>query len=809
MGIRDRFLSLFIKPKKQEDGSLGKVILKPSEAEKGIGEAIASRGGTAEVPETKKTFTPSKSSGGSGGKSSGVELGVPFIKPEEREKGAVGFVPQGKTISENIDTPPPTMIQTSPSTTFSRAFGRTKEDIVFTQRNIYEAEAQQRELTNLKREFGANPESFIGRKGVEVRSTPEGEEITLTEDFVKGRIESGRGDSLGLAREFFADLPESKKRGAYTSSTLTGVAGLGVGVVEFTGGLIGSLGQRKISSGEDVKLIDFKPADLTDYGNVPFVGGALEDLGKTTKQPGLPTSVGFFESPTQYIKEKSGSPQFDINVGGTTALILGGGVGAIKNIKRVGAKEGTLETLGMFSPLRPKPGVYGYTAEEIPFDLTSVKKTKGGTTTRVIAGGGLDEPFTIVSVQQTGKSGAGRASSFITGEGTLIKPSGLMTEGTITSASESILLGKGGKVRLEKGGISADINAKGGISNALTQQRYSVFEGGDIVLANIPKPSKKFLVNRGGGVLLEGEGALSPFTFGKRKPVYKTEIFEPKINLDTGKVNADFIRSNLGRYKVKSDIKGVEVDLNKLDFGFVKEGKGFSPGKTKTPLETTFTRQELSSGLGALKSSTKVTTTPKITTQTNIRPVILEVPPQIKTTQELLSLTETKPSPKDFEKIDISGGQIPFIGSKPKTKSKTKSRGAFSPKQTNILGTSLLEEQRISQKVKQKQEQKLIQKQTFDFPTFTGFDVPKFPRMKIPRGFIVPPPIILPPIGFGSTGKRKTPKRKYKRTPSFAAGVLGITAPKIDTFRETSGIFERPLIKPKKRKRTKSRRRKK
>ena len=689
-------------------------------------------------------------------------FGVPVITKEEREKGAVGFVPQVTTVDQLIDAPAMPFIQRGSGTFITPLVGRTKEDIIFTQRNVLEAEKVQRELVDIKSQLKADPESFIGKEGVEVGD----DTITLTDKFFEGKFQPS-SETVVQAKKFFTTLPKRDRVKAGIASVGTGLGDVGAGLVEFGGTLITSFGQQKITE-EDIKF---------GFGKqLSFPGGFGE-------QPGLPTTTGFLEDPTQFVKEKATSPQLLTEAGSIAALTLFMGGGAVRNIKKLGVTEGSLATIGELQPFKIKPGVFTTKlSETTKTELRSFKLKEGDLTGRIIVGAGKEDPFSIVSFQASKGKSFSRGGTLIEAPATVITPSGRVETGLITRGTESFSLGQqGAKVGLGRGDVLFDLpSVRGGISNTVTQKRFTLLETPSKSIFEVASSPETLFLGRGAGVTTKPDGFISKFTFGRGQRVFKTELGDKTFDIDSGRfLFKSFIREPTSKVRFEPTITGKEFDLNKL-MGSTQEGiVKVTGGKKKTPFKDTFQIQQqgLTQQVSGIQTSLNVVETPSITsTRINIKPTSF-------------GSQKTKQISRQFDITLPKTGQVLEDKISLSPRSLTKQSSSLIPKEKEVSRSLIISRVETAQKSRQAQKQRMslrtrqvqTQIQTGVFETsiiaptaglgfklggLRGFDLPDLPKF------------------FKTKEKKKKTKVKKKKKgiirPSFTGIVAGVEGAAIE-----------------------------
>ncbi len=261
------------------------------------------------------------------------------------------------------------------------AFGRTptiksfEEDIFFGS------------LLQQQQEFeGLTQEQALERTGVDPRfvgmSTPEGEFISFTPDVARSQIESRQG---------FKELSRFEKSKLITGEVGAGTAKFALDIGTFTGDLISFAGQQKLEE-------DFKPFDLQ-----------LGRFGKT--KAGLRER---FDIVRDIDIKPTGAIGRGVEIGLGLGTFIFGGVSGIRGarvLKAAGFTRGEViaESVGLFSPIRPKSGIFVSTIpKDAKIDFVSVVKKKGRITQRDIKAFGDD--FDLVSTQFTTKLPSGESS---------------------------------------------------------------------------------------------------------------------------------------------------------------------------------------------------------------------------------------------------------------------------------------------------------------------------------------------------------------------------------------------------------------
>jgi len=520
----------------------------------------------SDIPQgTAVTFGSSLSSGGritpqsSSSSSGGGLISVGYERPQKQEFGVILTKP-----GENVGNAPHWEVQSTNfndlQTEMAFASWIPQRTDFYKTRGSYEYNVQQiaarkdlyNQYTKTIAEFNANPQSFKGRGGVQVSSTKEGELIELTPKFFETNLDVRGAYTRGLttAKQSYAGLPTSEKIKLNVTGGLTGLTKVGVGALEFGGTMITNLGVQTYKEGEQIKPFSF--------GKKFYFGGTL---GSIATYPTTQTSVGFFENPKQYLKEKVTSPEFVGSASGIGLMVYAGGSQFYRTSQAYGVKTATGELIGSLSPLRIAPGVYYSTSDK--FKVTSFKGTnQQGITTRIYGGRAIRGDTSIIGAEK----------SAVIGEN-------VIGGGYITSKTPYIEISRTGRIiegirstiqpySFEQTGAGASYIARG---NTFYSQKLS---------SEIPGGTARVISSRGAefystkeslqaynyirsGIKTYSSGTatkdiapgVTKFVSGKAKPIYEFEI---------NRAEKVFIYRPSGRYRTEPTIKGVEYDINKL-----------------------------------------------------------------------------------------------------------------------------------------------------------------------------------------------------------------------------------------------------
>lgn len=717
--------------------------------------------------------------------------GVVFVTPEEAQqlkgtslpfwevqsKDLFGAVEEGafaSQVKQSVQTPLP----------------RSQGSFEFDVQQIQAGRLAFQQYQDIKTEFQESPESFVGKTGVETTD----DTITLTpkyfEESFLGRDFQKEG--LLFAKERFASLPRIEQSRLYGGGLMVGGSQAVVGLGEFGLSMFANFGVQQTEG--------FKPFE---FKQVRF-GGLLGDISSI---PRTQASVGLFEDPLSFGEQKLQSPEF-LGSGMVIApFIWGQGSGFISNIRRSGLKTGSLETIGTFSPLTIKSGLYyPRVSSETQIRATSFKSEVGGDINKIVFGRGALDPVDIVSFQkmQTGETGfGGRAFTLTETPFVNIRAGGGVIEtGTRLSGTRSVLTGKpseSGKVveRLDQFTTKdiLDLNFRGTISKSYSQPRFDAIFGKQTRFIDFFEPSGKVRLYKTGGISKELSEGITGFAGGRRFSIRRLEYGTFKTNVDDLLVKTPyFIERPTGRYRIKPSILGKEYDLNIL-FGGERVRTSILTGKKRKPRPTT--QQELDFSVSSIQASldlpklpTGKTTKPLITSPTKTKTTSETIlgQPQIMTQRLRKSLDYSftaKQQPTQLSRTELLSG----MG----IKSRLHTRTLQQPALRELQGLRMKQGLKLRSPLKQKLEITSPVEFSFDY----GFRPVDFGRSWF--GF----PSFYPSLKFhDKKPKAPKPKRKFRRDPSLIAGELGWTTSKIRPS-EITGLVSRDILTGKKSRRRK------
>ena len=641
-----------------------------------------------------------------------------------------------------------------------------------------------KEFEKVSDEFRRDPMSFVGKEGVTLKTTPEGDLITLTPEFFDMTL-SGKGieERAKIITKHQLSLRPTKD--IITSRLLEvgyGGVGLVIGAGEFAIGLGSKLGVQTFEEGKPMKE-SFK------------FGGILGDI--RSQPQGFGSYLG---------KSLIAVPAIGTFVSGFTGLVGTGGI-----------KYAIGETVTGFSPFKIPTQTFGAlegarAVKDLKFDVASFKSTQGDITKRFVVGKARGyEDVTLMS-KQISKSLGGNQVGFATTSITAPKTTyqlGKFGEGLRFVKTESIIGGVGGKASVVKefggsgelisffsgkGGSSLIkdvtplkiepfttkqllIGVKGGGSQVFTRTRinlgYDPIRGLDglINLGKLPFMKQQIV----GGVSRGLDSGVNLFGTGRGREILK-------IGREGGALSI--------RVK-KFNIRGLEFDLGKVfgDTSISKTGISMGGGRGGAQL----TSKQLSASVSSLTQLPSQTTTTTKNIVTSLVGAGFKTDYKQKVIQKQKPITEFKQPVISKSKIEVV--QIPIARQRGRGGQALIPYQEFKP--ISKVDQLFVPIQLFGQDTVQEQKQKQIYK--FGFETYTpatfdfGYDI-TVPGTPFPFLF---------PLPFGAPSRRKgkkVSKRKFQRTPSLAAVMkseLGIKQPKFSLAQERTGLFERAYKSPK------------
>jgi len=512
---------------------------------------------------------------------SAVSYGAPIVTPKEAEKLKGSGLAVWRMESTNINDAI-TEAQFAGSVPYFSSPVRSRGTYEYNTRGIIAGKEAYRQYKIISSDFQANPQSYEGKPGVKTIETIEGKTYQLTPEFFNKNIKYDDiyKSSLSKAKTSFSNLPKETRRKLNIGGYATGVTSTVIGVGEFVGTVAVNLGVQTSKDGK------FKTQKF-------YFGGTA---GKIRSTPTTQTTVKFTESPKQYAKEKVRSPEFLGSASVVVPLVAQGVSSTVRNIKTLGWKAGTAETLSGFSPLRIKSGVYAQPIKSTTKfkNIQSYKYTnQQGITTRIY--GGSSGNIKIGGAERSAIVKGTRVGSgyTITQTPTLnIRAGGsIVKTGLRETYNPYIFKGSGAgrvyyNVPVNNLRVKTALSGIGGTSQIKASKGLTVYseQGG----ANILIDTNTGYLYRGGGITKEITPGVSKLYAGRAKAIYKTEggVYQPS-----------------GSYKVKPQISGIEIDINKIISG--SQQASYSTGGGRTTLKGV---KKLDTGINAVIAQTPAQT---------------------------------------------------------------------------------------------------------------------------------------------------------------------------------------------------------
>jgi hypothetical protein len=548
-----------------------------------------------------------------------------------------------------------------------------------------------RQFKNITSQFESNPESFVGKTGVNVikeydaNLEPTGnKQIQLTGEYFSKNIKSQelyKNTVTKVNTDYKTSFSIYKRADLRLKGMGQGVLQLGVGVLEFQSTIFVNFAKNQYTQEELSKPFSFTKAYAT--------GGILGDIRNL---PSTPVSVGLLESPTKYAKEKIASAEFQ----GTALVVIPAIAYGAKNTYSFYKKEGltaTLsETASSLSPFRLSNAVYTPSINsKTKFDVTSYKFTnqQTGVTTRIYKGKeylgveGGKKVYGLVNIEGFEQSKV--IGDKVIGGGLRITKApylkiqgGLSSFGTRTILQPYSFNSVAGTANLAKGStafyFSKPTGLKGGQSDVTVSRGYEIYSGNNEVFS-IDNTRTALRVSTG-GVNRNVKQGVSYFIGGKAQPIFMTERYEQ-----------GFIYRPTGRYKLSPNVFGREYDLNSL-FGS-SSGGGTTGGTGRLKVVSSFNNQ-----VGT--TFNVQSTIPKMSKNNIILPLTKsKTSTQTYTPNTVLTVQKNVQLPRQEEGVKLDTGQIvgnvPIVDTATRGGSRTRNRNIALPISTPIESPALIE----------------------------------------------------------------------------------------------------------------------
>jgi hypothetical protein len=480
---------------------------------------------------------------------------------------------------------------------------------------------------------------------------------------------------------------------------------------------------------------------------------------------------------------------------------------------------------GLLGGARYKEGVYAPDIKKELAKVVSVKAKKGGVEFRAYAGKGEKTGFSVEGLSKTIK----RKGKYLTEFENIVKQDAFLVKD-----NRWIPVIRASKVKgyaLGKEGAGKAIRSYGDINKLISKDlmgmasEVGILSKTDIILEKellargrikgfgeieITKKPKTFKT----GSLAKETELGSKFLGGERNLILDIKAIsryrQPTLRItkpkDIFKISAKegrkIARKRITKeYEIEPNVKGIEIDLNKLYAKMAGEEKGFKKFKgrgTKTPLSKTF-GEELITQQKFIPST--VVPIPKIKYQKPIsfKSAVYQEPIQQTFVKPKISKAIVKSRFADqtsnqFGEINLNRfGDLVVLG-------RFKTGERETGKSRRITREILLNENRLKNLIKEigitKPREKLKPRQKFDYGVMQrqGFKTQQRQKYKQVYGGITSPTIIIPPLpipkypeeilfpGLLPKGKRKLEKKSAKSmtrepfiyTPDFLSRALGL-----------------------------------
>lgn len=712
-------------------------------------------GGTLQVQVANKDNSNSNFYVSTEGRQATQQLGALFVTPQEAIKLKGTGVAYWEMQSTNIDD---ALIEANFAfnTPYINKNVNTRGVYEYNLQNILAGKAIYSEYKNIITNFQANPEAYAGMEGVEVLRSTKGVQYNLTPEYFEKNINysSIYSNSFDATKLSFSELPKNVRTKLNVASYGQGLLQGAVGMAEFGVTVFVNMGVQTYKEGE-----------FTTKSR-RFYFSESSALGDIATYPTI-QNKGFWNK----VKSPDVLGQATLIV----PLVAELGVSSFKNVRSLGWKAGTAETLASLSPFRIKEGIYGEKlTAQTKFNTEGFKFTNSeGITTRVFSGGsttggtriGGFESSQVINGQTIGKGMVITEAPF-----TEIRAGGaIINQGIRTTITPYQFEGAGaGTSALVRGNNYytqfLSPSYKGGLSSVYTSRGLDIYETPGVTSIYTTKGSKLKLSS---GSSYVQEGVLTKYLSGEARPIYETIYGDTLIDLNTGTYTRDFIRQPSGKYKVNPQIRGVEYDLNKILSGFGDKGytsfRG-SGGKGSTLISETTTQIQA--------IIPKVLQKPVYKTPTSLVPVQNLKNVKRQSAYYGAGLYERTESQEFNYGFNVNAISLQAIAQKVNQGQKNKARVLAIPKSEFALGQGSFNKESLNyisrQVIKVRQIQKIsLQAPTFSYPfnapRFTDFAQPintgYFPTLDLPGGFT-------DRLGIGNA---KAQRSKIAYTPSFTA----------------------------------------
>lgn len=738
----------------------------------------------SEQPIEVRDYNPRSSTGGrikSGG-SQPQEIGMPVLTQEEAKKTTI----PGYVVNPNN---PNGQIEEMKRGVFVGTNTPPSMDRAINTRSLYQQNVKQIEATGLyydratsiTKDFQANPGNYKNKPGVAISYDTEGNQFaSLTPGYFENNINMGGINQQALinADTRFSNLPQGTR-------TKLNVAGFGQGVSSSV------IGFAEFAVNSAPKNVQTETGDFSDVKPFKF-GGTLGDIRSYPKTE-YQNKANFLDNPAKWAYQGTiGSPE---RLGTTTTIapVIWSGVrGVVGNYKAYGAKEGSIETLAQFSPIKMRGGQY-FAPETTP-EIVSFKTGNG----RVY--GGTKNPGLTIDGKPSNTGILGKE---------VIAPNGV-TSGVVQTTTPYINIRGGGAIWEQgiatnikpyvvlpggKGEVATGLGGTGRLGQyqqlpGLQGQTGGVIYSGGVTTyvqpraVNIVDNSKLF------GVLPSGtasQNVISGVTAFRSGATYAPGANEVVTNKDY------FIKTDNSFTGFNTGAQGVEFNINTL----MGSGAGSSSGSGGLrTIKTSTTPFVPPTTLTPPTTTTGFNTVVPITSINKISAPKLEAPQFTGGLQQLPYNKGTLKPPV----VDVLQSGLISVGDLTlDTQQRKRGGGSRAPQINQLIQIPV---------VKVKEEQTFKQIQDIKVGQIEGSKQRSVSALISQNGFNfygggynptpnVPIPVIPFPMGFGGGGFRglgrvKTQFTERAYTPSFSALVYGVKGKQPKKVSRT-GLNFRPI----------------
>lgn len=592
-------------------------------------------------------------------------------------------------------------------------------------------------------------------------------------------------ESVRDVRQEYKDRPLGERSRLFAAGVGQGVSSVVLRTGEFGATIMANMGTRTGT-----------PEQLRKNYRVQFGGS----LGEIANYP-VARSSTFLSSPSTYIKESLQSPS---TLGGAT-VVGAGAYSVLRNIGRVGVREGVMSAVSQFSPLRLQNRIYGASlGSQTKLSVQSIKyknpatgvtqRFYEGTSSTGVKVGGREAFITSPSGQTLGGGVVVTRAPY-----TEIRAGGsIVQSGTRTTIQPYSFQSIGGQGRTTLGRTGPQFTQTiqtefpGGVARVATSRGVTIYRSPTDT--RIFNELDKAIYSTAGGFTSSTTTPASRFVSGRGRAIYKTESGLIRFNAETGGISRDFIYKPSGRYRVTPQISGRELDLNKLLGGTGNKGFTSFRGGRGSGLRQVTTQEQLPQVAPAVQA-------PK-TRGTGLQ-APRQVVPRVEQTAGAPNIQIQQPKPITQPRVATSSTVVlPAVATSTTQTQRSRSRQIF--RQPQALAQVAMPKQEIAQIPRVGQASGVGQisatRQRFRFAQMNigaGVGFGSFVPPSVPR---VPTIIRVPRFGLSGFGGDISSRvlrggtRRTGYTPSFGALVFNIGGAYKGGSLSRSGLDFRPIV---------------